>query len=106
MCRRRSALQRGADGASVQLVIGSPSPHRPAIIVNEVPDRAPVRRALDIPLRDAARIQYSPLNCAIFNYAALPQDSRALALGAAREAAAARITNVYGKTRSINSNNR
>ena len=70
-------------------MIGSPSPQRPAIVANESPGRAPVRRALDIPLRDAARVQYSPLYCAIFNYAALPQDSRALALGAARDAAAA-----------------
>ena len=91
MCRRRSALQRGADGASVQLVIGSPSPRRPTIVVNESPDREPVRRALDVPLRDAARVQYSPLYCAIFNYAAMPQNSRALALGAARDAAAARF---------------
>ena len=91
MCRRRSAFQRDADGASVQLVIGSPSPRRPTIVVNESPDREPVRRAIDVPLRDAARVQYSPLYCAIFNYAALPQDSRGLALGAARDAAAARF---------------
>ncbi len=72
-------------------MIGSPSPQRPAIVANESPGRAPVRRALDIPLGDAARVQYSSLYCAIFNYAALPQDSRALALGAARDAAAARF---------------
>ena len=72
-------------------MIGSPSPRRPTIVVNESPNREPVRRALDVPLRDAARVQYSPLYCAIFNYAAMPQDSRALALGAARDAAAARF---------------
>ena len=72
-------------------MIGSPSPRRPTIVVNESPDLEPVRRALDVPLRDAARVQYSPLYCAIFNYAALPQDLRGLALGAARDAAAARF---------------
>ena len=44
-----------------------------------------------VPLRNAALVQYSPLYRAVFNYAALPQDSRALALGAARDAAAARF---------------
>ena len=86
MCRRRSAITPNAPGVAVRLILGSPAPQSPAIAVDEPPVRAP---ALVLPLQEAALVQYSPLYCAVFNYAALHPATRGLALEAAREAAAA-----------------
>ena len=87
MCRCRSAITRNAPGVAVRLILGSPAPQSPAIAVDEPPPvRAP---ALVLPLQEAALVQYSPLYCAVFNYAALHPATRGLALEAAREAAAA-----------------
>ena len=59
----------------------------------EPPHRAPTRRALiaspGARLREAALIPYSPLYCAVFNYARLDSAMRALGLQAARDTVAA-----------------
>ena len=58
-------------------------------LVKQPPDDAMVLWFVVSPLREGALVQYSSLFCAIFNYAALHPILRTLALGAARDAAAA-----------------
>jgi hypothetical protein len=80
-CRRRSRIADGAPGDPMALTLRSPAPASPAIIdVAASPGApAPARPGRRAP-NAAVEIHYSPVYCAVLNYAALPQESRPLAL--------------------------
>ena len=79
-CRQRSRIAEAASGGPMALTRRSPVASPGIIDVAASPGgpapARPGRRAVNA----AAEIQYSPFYCAVFNYAALLQDARPLAL--------------------------